>query len=213
MLRTIIMCLDHLSLLVKEFFYQFQTFSNIVCKNQTLAEIDLLMSTENARISLNSRSLILLVGIFLYFPTKGVCGEPTQLVNKFHTVVISIMKSSSTTESIDRYKILEPVIKNTFHFPFMTRLTTGRHWKKASLEDKNALIEAFTRMSISTYVSRFNSYSGQIFRVVSKKNGPNNTRMVYTRLINPASKSIKLTYIFRQFDIGWRVIKNKKSCE
>ena len=148
-----------------------------------------------------------LIGLSLcFFPINGFCGESSGVIDRFHAALISIMKAPEGMLIDQRYKTLQPTIAKAFNFRFMVRLTSGRHWGKANKEDQANLVNAFERMSVSMYVSRFNSYSGQSFEILGEKNGPNKTKMVYSRLISPGSKPVKLTYILRKFSSSWKVI-------
>ena len=110
-------------------------------------------------------AFLIIVGISAY-PTITFSAEPSVVVNKFHAVLLSVMKTGSQTTIITRYKRLEPEINNAFNLPFMIRVIAGSRWKRASKGEKKNLIEAFRRMSIGTYAARFNSYSGQTFKTL-----------------------------------------------
>ena len=132
--------------------------------------------------------------------------EPHLVVERFHGVLLSVMKSASTSKTIERYSILEPAIEKAFNLPFMMRIIAGSRWKKASQKEKKDLVVAFKRMSVATYASRFDGYSGQTFRTEKVRAGPKRTRLVDTLLNSPKCKSVKLTYVMRKFNGEWKVI-------
>ena len=100
----------------------------------------------------------------------------------------------------------QQAIEKAFNLPFMMRVTAGSRWKKASQKEKKDLVAAFKRMSVATYASRFDGYSGQTFRTEKVRVGPKRTQLVDTVLKSPKGKSVKLTYVMRKFKGDWKVI-------
>ena len=149
---------------------------------------------------------ILVSGTLVTYATFSFAAEPKQVVERFHGVLISVMKSATTTEINTRYKRLEPAIEKAFNLPFMIRVTAGSRWKKASQKEKRDLMEAFKRMSVGTYASRFDSYTGQTFRTQKVRVGPKRTQLVDTVLKSPNGKTVKLTYVMRKFGEKWKII-------
>ena len=149
-------------------------------------------------------AVLIFVGSYLY-PTIVLSAEPSVVVNKFHAVLLSVMKTGAKTTVKSRYKRLEPEINNAFNLPFMIRVITGSRWKRASHEEKINLTDAFRRMSVGTYAARFNSYSGQSFKTLKVRNGPKNTRLVDTQLESPGDRPVKLTYVMRKFGNHWKI--------
>ena len=61
-------------------------------------------------------------------------------------------------------------------------------------------------MSVSTYASRFDGFSGQRFETVSEAPGPKNSMVVRTRIHRPGDTPVKLTYILRLYSGQWQAI-------
>ena len=116
------------------------------------------------------------------------------------------MKTAGSTSVTARYKELKPEIEKAFNLPFMIRITVGSSWNRASKQQKRELIEAFKRMSVGTYASRFNGYSGQIFKTLKVRTGPKGTRLVDTRIENPNDESVTITYVMGKFGDKWKII-------
>ena len=122
--------------------------------------------------------------LFVY-PTRALSAEPSEVVDRFHEVLLSVMKTAGSTNTTARYREHKPEIEKAFNLPFMIRITVGSRWSTASEQQKRELIEAFKRMSVGTYASRFNGYSGQIFKTLKVRTGPRSTRLVDTRIESP----------------------------
>ena len=112
------------------------------------------------------RIVIIIIFGLLVYPTGALSAEPSEVVDRFHEVLLSVMKKASSTSVSARYKELKPEIEKAFNLPFMIRITVGSRWNTASNQQKRELIEAFKRMSVGTYASRFNGYSGQLFKTL-----------------------------------------------
>ena len=149
--------------------------------------------------------IIIFFGLLVY-PTWALSGEPSEVVDRFHEVLLSVMKTAGSTSVTARYKELKPEMEKAFNLPFMIRITVGSSWNRASEQQKSELIEAFKRMSVGTYASRFNGYSGQIFKTLKVRTGPKGTRLVDTRIENPNDDSVTITYVMGKFGDKWKII-------
>ena len=153
-----------------------------------------MQSINNIRVPGLKIVIIIIFGLFVY-PTGSLSAEPSEVVDRFHEVLLSVMKKASSTSVTARYKELKPEIEKAFNLPFMIRITVGPRWNTASNQQKRELIEAFKSMSVGTYASRFNVYSGQLFKTLKVRNGPRGTRLVDTRIESPNNESVRITYI------------------
>ena len=149
--------------------------------------------------------IIIFFGILVY-PTWALSAEPSEVVDRFHEVLLSVMKTAGSTSVTARYKELKPEMEKAFNLPFMIRITVGSSWNRASEQQKSELIEAFKRMSVGTYAYRFNGYSGQIFKTLKVRTGPKGTRLVDTRIENPNDDSVTITYVMGKFGDKWKII-------
>ena len=149
--------------------------------------------------------IIIFFGILVY-PTWALSAEPSEVVDRFHEVLLSVMKTAGSTSVTARYKELKPEMEKAFNLPFMIRITVGSSWNRASEQKKSELIEAFKRMSVGTYASRFNGYSGQIFKTLKVRTGPKGTRLVDTRIENTNDDSVTITYVMGKFGDKWKII-------
>ena len=150
---------------------------------------------------------LLFVGIIAY-SSAAIASEPppSKIVTAFHKVLLSSMKSAKTLGLKGRYKKIAPRIAQSFHFPLMTQVSAGSYWRKASKEQGEKLIAAFTHISISTYASQFDGFTGQSFVIKSERVGPQKTILVRTQIIVPASKPIDISYVTKKIKGQWRII-------
>ena len=164
-----------------------------------------MQSIRNFRIP-GLRVFIIIFFSFLMYATRTLSAEPSTVVTKFHEVLLTVMKTASSTSVTERYKQLESEIVLAFNLPFMIRITVGSSWNKANKQQRRELIEAFKRMSIGTYASRFDGYSGQIFKTMRVRAGPKGTRLVDTLIKSPGNDTVRITYVTRKFGEKWKII-------
>ena len=132
--------------------------------------------------------------------------SPEVVVSQLNATLLSVMKDAKTLGFNGRYARLEPVLKQVYDFPLMTRLASGAAWTKATPDQQKKLVDAFSHFSISNYASRFDGYSGERFEVVGKKAANGGGDIVETRLVTTGGdKPVTLNYLMRQTP-SWRVI-------
>ncbi len=123
------------------------------------------------------------------------------------------MQSASELGYDGRYRKLEPSLRASFDFPFMTKIAVGRAWNDLNAEQRTKLIERFARMSIATFAARFDGYSGERFEIRGEKPGPRGTVIVDDRIIRPKDPPVGLNFVLRRDPASgqdraevWRII-------
>ncbi len=133
-------------------------------------------------------------------------GGPARVVTAFHDTLLGVMKDAEALGVKGRYEKLAQRIEQSFHLALMVQVSAGSYWRKATEAQTDKLVAAFSRLSISTYASQFDGYSGQSFETEGEKPGPQKTILVKTRIIDPGSDPIDITYITREIKGQWRII-------
>ncbi len=151
--------------------------------------------------------LVLILGALAY-PPAAMAAEtgPGQIATAFHEGLLTVMKDAKALGIKGRYEKLAPRIEQGFHLALMAQVSAGSHWRKATPEQEKKLVAAFSHLSISTYASQFDGYSGQSFVTRSEKPGPQNTVLVKTQILDPGSDPIDITYVTRKIKGQWRII-------
>ena len=126
------------------------------------------------------------------------------MITRLNEALLETMKSATKLGYQGRYKKLFPVIKATYDLNFMTRYSAGRHWRDLTDAQRKKLIDAFTRLTVATYAERFDGYSGEKFNIVSEETPREGTRLVHSELIKSDGEPIKLNYLMRKTQEGWR---------
>ena len=131
---------------------------------------------------------------------------PSETVRMFQSVLLQVMKEAKNLNVQQRFERLAPNVKKSFHFPLMVQIASGDHWNHATGTERQELLHAFRRMSTMTLATLFDGYSGEKFKVVNQKPGPQKTTLVGTKLIKADKSTIDIAYVTRPFKGGWRII-------
>ena len=144
----------------------------------------------------------------LPMPASAQASDPAaQVVQRFDDTLLATMKQGRAIGFEGRYRKLDPAVKATFDLPIMIRFAVGPSaWPGLAASDQAALLQAFTRFSVSTWAKNFDSYDGERFQVGSvDTRGPD--KLVHTQLLSAKGTSTDLTYRMRQASSGqWKVI-------
>jgi phospholipid transport system substrate-binding protein len=127
-------------------------------------------------------------------------------VRAFYDALLATMKQADRLGIRGRYDKLAPVISSTFDLAAMTRIAVGPEWNSIAPELQSKLIENFTRMTIATYASRFDGYSGERFEVEPASEIRTTGRVVHTKLFPSNGEPITLNYLMRGSDDNWRIV-------
>ena len=127
-------------------------------------------------------------------------------INQLHETLINIMVISDTISFEERYTYLEPVVNKNFDIALISRVILGRYWKSIDEEIKVRFINLFNRLTISTYISRFNSYDNQMFKNISIEQLKENRYLVKTEFVRLKEKPISFNYIIQKNGKKWRII-------
>ncbi len=156
-----------------------------------------------------TRSLTVTTAFFVLFLVSSVqagVDEAAAVVTRLHGTLLSVMKEADALGVKGRFQRLSPEIERSFHLTLMARVTSGAVWKKVDTAQRDDLAAAFARLSVATYASRFDGYSGQSFETTGERPGPRATRLVDTRILSPGDQPVPLTYVVKRIDGLWGIV-------
>jgi phospholipid transport system substrate-binding protein len=151
----------------------------------------------------------LLVFVFVALSTvhgKAENSEPAEVINNFNAALMASMKGAKELGYSGRYKILEPVIKDSFALPFMASISVGKYWKNLTEKERSLFLETYTDWTIATYAGRFNDYSGERFEVTSESKPVKSIVTVISKLIQAQKENIDFYYQLRKVEGKWRIV-------
>ena len=140
-------------------------------------------------------------------PASAQSQSPRAPVERLNAVLLEVMQNADSLGFRGRYNTLEPVLTEAFTFETMARLSIGPgNWTALDPQRRQEFVDAFTRMSVSTFAARFDGYSGQRFQIVDEQDVRRGQVLVRTELVNPDSDSVSLDYLVLQQGDQWRIL-------
>ena len=157
----------------------------------------------------------LLVILLSTSAVKADNADATGVVNSLHEILVEVMKNADALGVTGRYDKLLPLLSEAFDFEKMIRFASGSSWKTATAEQRENLISAFTRLSVSNYAARFSGFSGEVFEILGQRDGPRGSVLVDTRIVRNPDPPVAITYVLTKTDDRWRIadllLENKVS--
>jgi phospholipid transport system substrate-binding protein len=130
-----------------------------------------------------------------------VLAEPATPVSEFHEGLIEVMKSENYD---DRVKLLTPIVERNFDTATVARIALGRNWRKMKQANKSIIMALMSQVIVSSYASRFPTYTRQYFEIVGQKPVKSNRIIVRTRLHTDA-EIVDLDYQLVDLDGHWKI--------
>ncbi|MHA1537458.1 MAG: ABC transporter substrate-binding protein [Alphaproteobacteria bacterium] len=131
---------------------------------------------------------------------------PRNVVETYYAALDKVLRNAKTLGFAGRYKALDPAIAASFDIRFMARVAVGHHWRKFAEDQQTSMTARMHGLSVATYASRFSSYAGEKFEVLASATTSRGDVLVRTQIIKSNGEPVKINYLLRKRDNGWRII-------
>ncbi len=149
------------------------------------------------------------LAVFALFLPQSVRAEDRSaeaVITAVNSALLKSMQAGDKAGFDGRYRLLEPVLSDSFAFAFMARQSVGRHWKTMPLKDKKRLVKKYTEWSVATYAGRFNKFSDERFEITGGSTSPRGTVTVVSRLHKSDGDTVEFSYKLRRFNGFWKIV-------
>ena len=157
----------------------------------------------------------LLEGLVWAFAALAVPGAsaqdltPDALVKTVTQDVIAVIKEDKAIQAGDRKKsiaLVEEKVLPHFNFTRMTALAMGANWRKATPEQKQALINEFRTLLVRTYSTELAAYRNQVIEVKPLRAKPDDADVVVRSEVKQSgTEPVTLDYSMEKTPNGWKV--------
>jgi phospholipid transport system substrate-binding protein len=128
-------------------------------------------------------------------------------IQSFYDTLLTVMKAGPKTPFDQRFETLAPAVDRALDIPAILQVSVGQAWNELPAEQRDALLAAFRRYTISSYVSSFDSYTGQRFAIAPDlRSVAPDREIVQTEIIPPSGGSHQLDYVMRQDGSDWKAV-------
>jgi phospholipid transport system substrate-binding protein len=129
-----------------------------------------------------------------------------EVVERFHAALIEAMQDGPDLGFAGRRARLAGVVARSFDLPEITRLVMGRYWEQLEAAQREAMVEAFSSLTIGTYAARFDEYGGERFEILEVREGRGGRIQVRSRLVAGAGTEVRFDYLLHERGGGWRIV-------
>ena len=132
--------------------------------------------------------------------------SPLQPVQDLVAGLLAIMKAGQGTPFSQRAQMLGPVIDRTFDLEAVLRASVGPTWASFSPDQQRALLAAFRRYTVNSYVNSFDQFNGQRFLINPETRSVGAEEVVRTQIVPTSGDTHELDYVMRNTPNGWRIV-------
>ena len=127
-------------------------------------------------------------------------------ISSLYSALLDTMKQAKHLGLKGRYDKLSPVLAKTYDLTSMSRIAFGSGWAALSQEQQLDIVNAFTRMTVATYASRFDGFSGEQFEILETIDRPNGDKIVKTQIVKSDGGAVPLNYLMRKSGSDWKIV-------
>lgn len=129
-----------------------------------------------------------------------------QFLQSFGDQAVAALSAGSQSQE-QRTEAFRGLIRSGFEIGTIGRLVLGRHWKRASEDQRAEFKQLFEAYVVVTTVRRLSDYSGEVLKVgAARPSAKNGLVTVRSSIARKAGSAIVLDWRLRHGDGGWRVI-------
>ena len=154
------------------------------------------------------RASVLAISAMLFAGAAAAEHPAQELVeNAIGTMMVFLDENESAIKndpSLLDAKVNELFVKH-IDFATMTKLTVGKHWKKATAEQRTELVTEFENMLLGTYTQALTEYGGETMDFEKFRPEKRDDRAVVRSTFNQSNGSkVPVVYKLRDKD-GWKI--------
>jgi phospholipid transport system substrate-binding protein len=130
---------------------------------------------------------------------------PTEIVAALHTGIVAA--AADPARGVEaRYTELEPLVERTHDLPYIAELSIRRSWAGLTEDQRQRFLAAFTRLSVMTYASRFDTVTATSFEISGSEEDANGRVLVHAAINRANDPDVSLDYLLHETEEGWKII-------
>ena len=127
-------------------------------------------------------------------------------IESFYAALLDTMKRGDQLGLQGRHRQLTPITEETFDLPAMAQLSVGPSWSSISESDRQAIIDAFKRMTVANYAKNFAKFAGEQFLVEPLVKTRNTDKVVESKLLSSDRSSVPFNYRMHLVGDKWKIV-------
>jgi len=166
----------------------------------------------------NYSSFLLLAGLLTLMATVNATDSndsPRELIMRTSSQLVDSLRAAGKRIKKDKneaYRLAEDIILPHIDFERLGKWTLGKHWRRASKEQRKQFIQEFRTLLVHTYVTAMIEFSDKIVSsadsvsyppLLSKEGDTDVT--VRTDIKLPDTRDVTVNYRMYKSDKGWKI--------
>jgi phospholipid transport system substrate-binding protein len=127
--------------------------------------------------------------------TADLSAAASRPVAALNDGLLAVMRAGRAVPFATRYAQLAPLVEGAFDFPAILKGAVGLRWSLLADEDRTALLDAFRRYTVSSYVANFNNFGGERFIILPEQRSVGDATVVATEIAPPSGKPARIDYV------------------
>jgi phospholipid transport system substrate-binding protein len=132
--------------------------------------------------------------------------DAVAVVSGLQEALVQVASIEPALSLEQRYERLAPVIVEAHDLRLMGRLTVRRFWRDWSDAQRAAFVDAFERLSITTYASRFATIQPDTFEILGSKPSGEDRVEVEAVIHRRDDEDVSMVYLLQSDGERWRII-------
>ncbi len=129
---------------------------------------------------------------------------PSEVIEALYAELLGTMQNGQHLGAHGRFERLAPVVARSFDVRFMIGSVIGLPWSNMSPDQQQSAEDAFGRYITAVYANRFDSYSGQQFRVLGQLMS-NHHGVVRTEIVKSTGEVVSINYLVHDRQASWEI--------
>ncbi len=156
--------------------------------------------------------IALAAALLLSMSVAGGSAQTTDSAGKFIQNLgeraVNVLRDKDKTTYAEREFAFRNILVEGFHIKTMSRFVLGRHWGKATQEQREAYNDVFIDFIVRVYASRFDSYDGEVFEIIQALGSEiEGDTIVRTQILRPSGGTpIGVDYRVRKINGDYKVV-------
>ena len=142
-------------------------------------------------------------------PAAAQDAGPDTLVRSVTLEVVDLISKDKEIKGGSRAKliaVIEAKVLPHFNFTAMTALAMGVHWRKATPEQQQRLVDEFRTLLVRTYSTALSAYRNQVIEVKPLRAKPGDTEVVVRSEVKQSgTEPVTIDYSMEHTPNSWKV--------
>lgn len=144
--------------------------------------------------------------MLLAIPAGAQPAQPLAVVSGFVNTLDRTMKAGAGTPFRARFDMLAPAVDKAFDLGTILSVSVGARWGSLEAATKAELADVFRTYTVASYVANFGGHDGEVFQIDPDTRTTGADQIVRTRIVPKTGEAVRLDYLVRQSDTGWRIV-------